>query len=474
MRPQCRHSLHVFSSELARHSPSWHRAERKRRSKARRRVRLHQAAGTAPPRKDLHLLRSHHSKPCYKSDLMPRGWEKPKGGGKQQSASWGYWSGAWKQHPKSYWQEDGPQTFPAYDDKTRTSALRKEVQAKQTSKPRAGEDLEDPSANMTSELQDYINQTRKAEQRVRQLNATREQKEALWAKWQEDMKKSFLKEETRHVKAMQQLDRDLTEAVAAREEARQQIRQYIQSGPAAMEEPEEPTFDWESLTRQWRQEQQDIEAPHAVLQRAMQSKPPGISATTTPGSGLMSQEAAARLFMATMAGQVMSGHHGGPPMSNGPHPPPESSAAAPAGDAGPMCSAPAPVAAPYVASPTTRPPDHTMTSPETLAGGRPGSVTRQKPGARVPLKGAPLQPVHTQPVTKITTKLEARRTALLSEQAARADQDHATDLPAEPPNQEGETRATGPPRGQNTELIEDDSDEQDQEGQRNGSLDGLG
>ena len=94
---------------------------------------------------------------------------------------------------------------------------------------------------------------------MRNLVSAREKKDALWQKFQEDLKQAWLKETARYQKAIESLDRDLAAAVIARDEARQGIRQYLSQGPAAamMDLETEPgEQDWDSLTTGWRQDRQ--------------------------------------------------------------------------------------------------------------------------------------------------------------------------------------------------------------------------
>ena len=236
---------------------------------------------------------------------MGRGGPKAQGGGKP-SQSWGYWPGTWRS-PRSrgrewenWQQEPEVPAFPSYDGKPRAIALKREAQADTARKlPSAAETEEDPGGMLTTELQDFVNLARKAEQRVRSLTAARKQKDTLWAKWQEEMKQAYLKETMRYEKAVETLERDLQHALAAREDARQNIREYVQRGGMPREEDagamEE--LDWDSMTSQWKREQKETDAPQAVLNRALQPAPAGLPTgpQTAGQGGLMTQEAAARL-----------------------------------------------------------------------------------------------------------------------------------------------------------------------------------
>ena len=462
---------HAFSTlPRVSNSPAWHRRARKLRSGARRRVRQSQAKGCQPSRRDLDRLRRHHSRPLYKSDRpteMGKGGPAPRGGGQQYSERWRYWPGAWhspRSRNKSWdswdaWRQEVPEpSFPSYDGKSQTVALKKEAQAEGDRRPARAEADEDPGSMMTAELQEYVNATRKAEQRVRSLTATKKQKEDLWTKWQDDMRKAFLKEAARHDKAIENLTRDLNIAVAARDEARLNIRNYIANGgnAADMERPEDDDFDWTSMTNRWRQEQQDTDAPQAILRRAMgppTGHPPPLP---VPGqAAMMTPEAATRLFMA-----VMGGHMPGPgtmPAGAG-----EGSRGLPTlerpevtstGLAGPTAHA-----APYVPSPSRGqmepPPSGTSPPPNT----RTGSASRPRAAPRNPVKGAPLQPIHPQHQSTLTAKLEAKRCALKAVETATAAAADQTGVPAPAP----------------TFIPDDEDDDAMNTNAGNKGLDGMG
>ena len=54
-------------------SPNWHRAARRRRAKARKRVWKARRQGAAPPARDLRELAEHHSRPGYRELQEPMG-----------------------------------------------------------------------------------------------------------------------------------------------------------------------------------------------------------------------------------------------------------------------------------------------------------------------------------------------------------------------------------------------------------------
>ena len=248
---------------------------------------------------------------------------------------------------------------------------------------------------------------------MRNLVSAREKKDALWQKFQEDLKQAWLKETARYQKAIESLDRDLAAAVIARDEARQGIRQYLSQGPAAamMDLETEPgEQDWDSLTTGWRQEQHETDASQAVLRRALASTQAAMPSAPMPSAGgIMTPEAAAQLLLATI-----HGHCPGMVQPTGPRP----GTAEPAPlynmhkqSDGPTRNTAKEAPVPYLNSPSTR----TLDPPPTtspMSSQRTSSMSRPKAQPRQPVKGAPLQPVHTQQPGSLASKLEAKRTQL--------------------------------------------------------------
>ena len=79
-------------------SPPWHRAERKKRSKARKRLKAARLAGTTPSWPDILRLTSHHSKPDLRELRTPQmgkqgkwGRDKQQGWNSPADSSWPHW-----------------------------------------------------------------------------------------------------------------------------------------------------------------------------------------------------------------------------------------------------------------------------------------------------------------------------------------------------------------------------------------------
>ena len=123
---------------------------------------------------------------------------------------------------------------------------------------------------MTHDLQECINATRRAEQKVRSLTATRRQKQQLWTKWLDDMKLSYMKEQQRHQRDMERLSKELEEAIRAQEAARASCR-AVAIGELAVEDEAmgDDAAGWDGMLQEWRAERADSENSDAVLRRAL-------------------------------------------------------------------------------------------------------------------------------------------------------------------------------------------------------------
>ena len=150
--------------------------------------------------------------------------------------SWQFWPGAWSPQDKSRtpWTPATRQNFPAYDDQARVQALAKTMALPSAKgKGKQAVDVDTPwesgssSDSITQILQDSINATRKQEQKVRSLAATRARKHALWERYVSDMKQTLQREHARHQKEMERIDTELQTATQAQEHARAHLRRSL-------------------------------------------------------------------------------------------------------------------------------------------------------------------------------------------------------------------------------------------------------
>ena len=161
-------------------------------------------------------------------------------------------------------------SFPAYDDRTRAQQLAREERAAGNRPVPMGPHYPGEDSSMTHDLQECINATRRAEQKVRSLTATRRQKQQLWTKWLDDMKLSYMKEQQRHQRDMERLSKELEEAIRAQEAARASCR-AVAIGELAVEDEAmgDDAAGWDGMLQEWRAERADSENSDAVLRRAL-------------------------------------------------------------------------------------------------------------------------------------------------------------------------------------------------------------
>ena len=195
-----------------------------------------------PARKDVALLRSHHSMGGgrWKGNSSYQG----HGGSKGGSAKWGLWRGAWPS-PKAE-----KTAFPDYDHKRVPEEWTEQSQ-------------EPPSFGQR--LQHSLNSTRRAEQRVTSLQNSIKERKRQWIAYQEDMKAAWLKEKARCQRELDRLDGELSKAYVLQENARKDLLNVAnrEDQPPA---PVEGEAAWNELLGSW----QAVESDTAVvLQRAM-------------------------------------------------------------------------------------------------------------------------------------------------------------------------------------------------------------
>ncbi|OLQ07736.1 hypothetical protein AK812_SmicGene8809 [Symbiodinium microadriaticum] len=113
----------------------------------------------------------------------------------------------------------------------------------------------DPADAITQFLQESINATRKTEQKVRSLTATKIRKEALWEKYVLDMKQTLQREHQRHQKELDRLSAELHTAAQAQDAARAHLRSSWEA-VAAGSHPTAAAMDtetegWDTMLELW-------------------------------------------------------------------------------------------------------------------------------------------------------------------------------------------------------------------------------
>ena len=282
-----------------RHSPSWHRRLRKRRSRARA---LTRAGGKLSLRQKAALLRHHGTPPSQACTLHP--WSVPRalaprdmGGKKQQwqdgwasaQPSWQLWRGARSPQQRPWRSTQGRVDqsgyFPAFDSLQVTNA-------EDRVDGRPGKESVQPTARhqMLRDLQSMVNGARKAETRLARAVAAREKTQAQWQKFLSDMKASYLREHKRYENAMNRHDKEVADANEGQEQVYGIIRQtaFGRAEEQAIADMEVEGFAeneqiWDSMRQAW-----DVEAGDSaedVLRRALGSAM-GAATTSARSGGL--------------------------------------------------------------------------------------------------------------------------------------------------------------------------------------------
>ena len=314
------------------------------------------------------------------------------------------------------------------------------------------------SSDTLRDIQRAVTSARRADGRVRRLKEDRQLKTEQWKLYEQNHKEEYLRQKQRYEAALKKIEVDIQEATRLGQEAAQEV-QDIANGRKPAPPPALATDQaWDALMSNGDEHNMEEDFLQDALEAANLAKQ-----RTTPGAGhnlgrLMTPEVAAQLLRATMLNlppgtdlqDLLPGPERRPSLvTEGPGRTVEQ-------------TEPPPVAAPFPPSPSTShmelggaPPTGNMTSAS------PGA--RPKPGPRVPLKGAPIHPVHTGTGQgcQLADKLEAKRQALKPFGV-----DHK-----EPPKSE-------PPQTQTTVVSGSDDDMAEIKGKRESGpgagLDGMG
>ena len=223
------------------------------------------------------MLEGHHSRPVYRLGMSWQSWK----GGKHTGYGKGhYWRGAWSSAAGQPAKDKFEPQFPTYD----SVAIAKSKPHRGYGKGKAAEDADmtNPDDTLVATIQDEVNQTRRAEQKVRQLNSTKAKREEQWNTWLEALRKTYLKEFAKYRKDMEKLNDELHTALQVQEEARASLRNVHHKERIDQESGADDAA-WERLTQQWHKERQEENDPAAVLRRAFVSGiPPDTGASGPP------------------------------------------------------------------------------------------------------------------------------------------------------------------------------------------------
>ena len=219
-------------------SPPWHRRQRSRRSKARKRLRdlvLGRHSDTPSPKyvrlltRDLTILKEHHTRPHYvvASKVLSRmAW-------KQQSwqtrtSSWNTWPKKKQPKgntPKEPTKEKGPK-FPPYDSSSLSSSSQPSFSKEQmickamqdlvtSGKVEVSDELrellEPTPGDTIKEQQQELNKRRKLVQRLERLKKAKQGKTIAWKGYQEEMALMLRQEQARYDKEQEELQQAIEE-----------------------------------------------------------------------------------------------------------------------------------------------------------------------------------------------------------------------------------------------------------------------
>ena len=259
-RPQCLVDLSAIKG-----SPGWHRRERLRRSKARRRVHSARKAGRWPPSSALELLQQHHTKPQYRELAIPMGKRGGSGGrgrghaydgysqagwdysGNSGRRQWNLWKGAWS-------PRHGRHSEERYDQ------VELKPQAHQS-------ELGVSDGSLLSGIQRALTAAKKHDVRVRKLTEERQTRQKQFAQYTEDVKLKYAKQKKAFLEDMARIDEEQRVAAEAGHMAAAQVKALV-AGRAPAVAPS-PTLDRETAWKELWEATGQLPQPTGFLREAL-------------------------------------------------------------------------------------------------------------------------------------------------------------------------------------------------------------
>ena len=262
---------------------------------------------------------------------------------------------------------------------------------------------------LPNDVQRSLTVAKKADVRIRRLQEERVRRTTQWELFMKKTKSDFMEQQKQFQQDLQRIQSDIDAATTTGREASEVVKQLVLYGaPQTEADDSGQAAAWDELMKD---EDEEHAAAPGFFQDALQAASYGRQAAMNPHGGMMTAEAAARLLAAAMAHlpQVgdMSGPAGPQPAYGTGPPAPHPEAANVASTQNPSGTATHPAPPPYIPSPShpgaVRPPMGLSPQP-----GGPSPGKKQ----RVPVKGAPLQPVHTAGPGQMQDRLNAKRHAM--------------------------------------------------------------
>ena len=129
---------------------------------------------------------------------------------------------------------------------------------------------EDQEGQLVPTVQRALNGARKAENRLAKLLKEKEKAQKQWAQYLQDSQKAYIRERTRHHKALDAFEKEIMEAKDQQKHARLLLRQVAfrdENEGDIEEEDDGHDNEWARMVQDWEDEQD--QADDGVLQRAL-------------------------------------------------------------------------------------------------------------------------------------------------------------------------------------------------------------
>ena len=160
------------------------------------------------------------------------------------------------------WEKSAPK-FPTYDSM-------KMAQPKNRVKP-TREDATEEGDALLSDMQKAVNTARRAEQRLQRLLRDRQAHKEQWEIYNQKAKQAFITEKNRYLKAVSHNAKEIEQAQAAQQEARDLICMIADGvAPPAHVANAEQDLEWDRMVVDWENERQH--STDGVVQRALQER----------------------------------------------------------------------------------------------------------------------------------------------------------------------------------------------------------
>ena len=198
-----------------------------------------------------------------------------KQGSEAKQNGWGYWHGSWSAW-KPAAEAASPKGIAAYD-------AQKPRQEGPSAAHQPPEPAQDSEAGLVQGLQRAAKTARKAEGRVKRIQAEKAEKQLQWKSWEQELRRTFAKERARFVEAIAKLDGEMMDALQQQSDARAKLRS-VAAGEFGRKE-EEPvdlaSAEFDALMAGSPNPWDGDMAQDAILKRALEETMATTRATST-------------------------------------------------------------------------------------------------------------------------------------------------------------------------------------------------